>query len=125
MLLANVDCPAVLLQDGRTGHDIATVSEGRLKPDLPGIYEDWDSCREWASSLQPDRNRATFDRADLGAPSPAPRQIVALGLNYSNHVAEAGFVASTALPPLFTKFVSALVGADCTVTLPPGGHTGG
>lgn len=123
MRLANVNGRAVLLQDDANGYDIAKLSEGRFGPDLPAIYEDWESFSQWASRVQPDGNGITFDRADLGAPSPAPRQIVAVGLNFSKHAAEAGFEASTTLPPLFTKFVSALAGPECKVVLPSHGHT--
>ncbi|MGW3149521.1 fumarylacetoacetate hydrolase family protein [Streptomyces sp. NPDC001177] len=64
-----------------------------------------------------------FSATDLGCPSPAPRQIIAVGLNYREHAAESGFAVPDGLPPVFTKFVSSLTGPDTTVTLPPNGHT--
>jgi 2-keto-4-pentenoate hydratase/2-oxohepta-3-ene-1,7-dioic acid hydratase in catechol pathway len=64
-----------------------------------------------------------IDRSLLGSPSPAPRQIFAIGLNYSAHAKESGFEAPDQLPPVFTKFVSSLTGPDTQVVLPEGGNT--
>jgi len=63
------------------------------------------------------------DRSDLGCPSPSPRQVVAIGLNYCEHARESGFAIPDSLPPTFTKFMTSLAGPDVAVTLPPGGHT--
>ena len=64
-----------------------------------------------------------IDRSQLGSPSPAPRQIFAIGLNYSAHAKESGFEEPDQLPPVFTKFVSSLSGPDTQVVLPEGGNT--
>lgn len=122
MRLANVDGRAVLLTADDRGVDVERASAGRFGPSPTGIYEAWDDFRAWAegADAQPD---VVFDRAQLGSPSPAPRQILAIGLNYSEHAAESGFDVPDTVPPTFTKFVSALSGPDSVVTLPPGGHT--
>jgi 2-keto-4-pentenoate hydratase/2-oxohepta-3-ene-1,7-dioic acid hydratase in catechol pathway len=60
-----------------------------------------------------------FDRADLGAPVPRPRQVFAIGVNYAEHAAESGYPAGS-LPITFTKFPSSLTGPDAQVELPPG-----
>jgi len=123
MRIANVDGRAVLLTTDTSAIDIAAASAGKFGPQLSSIYEDWDSFRAWAEDQADVPADVHFGRDQLGSPSPAPRQIVAIGLNYSAHAAESGFEAPTGLPPTFTKFVSSLAGPDCEVVLPPGGHT--
>ncbi|WP_435041717.1 fumarylacetoacetate hydrolase family protein [Rhodococcus aetherivorans] len=63
-----------------------------------------------------------MQRATLEAPSPAPRQVFAVGLNYSAHATESGFEAPSQLPPVFTKYVSSFSGPDTEVTIPAGGN---
>lgn len=122
MRIANVDGRAVLLTTDSSGIDVAVASAGKFGPQLPSIYDDWDSFRAWADD-QTHAPDVHFERDQLGSPSPTPRQIVAIGLNYSAHAAESGFDAPTGLPPTFTKFVSSLAGPDCEVVLPHGGNT--
>lgn len=121
MRLANVDGRAVLLTSDNSGLDVETASGGKFGPDLPSLYEDWKGFRVWAESVE--GGDVTFTRAQLGSPSPSPRQIVAIGLNYRAHAAESGFAVPAGLPPVFTKFASSLTGPDTTVVLPPGGRT--
>lgn len=121
MRLANVDGRAVLLTADDRGIDVAEASDGKYGPDPAAVYADWDGFRAWAEQV-PDGPELSFTRAQLGPPSPAPRQIVAIGLNYRDHAAESGFQAPEGLPPTFTKFVSSLTGPDVEVTLPPGGN---
>ncbi|MFJ8816206.1 MULTISPECIES: fumarylacetoacetate hydrolase family protein [Amycolatopsis] len=122
MRLANVDGRAVLLTADDRGVDVESASGGKFGPGLPAIYEDWKGFRSWAESA--DTTGATaFSRTQLGSPSPAPRQIVAVGLNYREHAAESGFAVPDRLPPVFTKFDSSLSGPDTRVVLPPGGNT--
>ncbi|MCG8917214.1 fumarylacetoacetate hydrolase family protein [Actinokineospora sp. PR83] len=104
--------------------DVEAASGGRFGPDLPALYRDWPEFTAWAR----DRDRtadaehaAALDRALLGAPSPAPRQVFAVGLNYRAHAAESGFEAPDGLPPVFTKYSSSFTGPDTTVTIPAGG----
>lgn len=122
MRLANVEGRAVLLSADDRGVDVEAASEGKYGPGLASVYENWQGFRSWAETVG-DREAVTFNRDQLGSPSPAPKQIIAIGLNYSEHAAESGFEAPTGLPPTFTKFVSSLTGPDCTVVLPPSGHT--
>jgi 2-keto-4-pentenoate hydratase/2-oxohepta-3-ene-1,7-dioic acid hydratase in catechol pathway len=122
MRLANVQGRAVLLRADDRGIDVESASAGKFGPTLVAVYEDWDGFRSWADSAH-DADEVTFTRDQLCSPSPAPKQIVAIGLNYSEHAAESGFESPTGLPPTFTKFVSSLTGPDCDVILPPGGNT--
>ncbi|MFE3179049.1 fumarylacetoacetate hydrolase family protein [Amycolatopsis sp. NPDC059090] len=118
MKLANVDGRAVLLTAEDKGIDVAKASGGLFG--LGSAYQNWTEFQAWAKKLtaEPD---VVFTRAQLGPPSPAPRQVVAIGLNYDAHAAESGFAAPDGLPPVFAKFVSALTGPDTEVVLPPGG----
>ena len=127
MRIANVDNRAVLVV-GPAGEerliDIASASKGRFGSDLPSVYESWEEVAAWAAV---DENLLGADtrpllRAQLGAPSPAPRQVFAVGLNYGEHAAESGFDAPTDLPPIFAKWVSSFSGPDSTVVIPDGGN---
>jgi 2-keto-4-pentenoate hydratase/2-oxohepta-3-ene-1,7-dioic acid hydratase in catechol pathway len=125
MRIANAAGRAVLLvgdPHDLSGHDIETASGGRFGSDLMGLYDRWSELVVWAAGAELS-SPVSFARTDLGPPSPAPRQIVAIGLNYRDHALEAGFEVPDSLPPVFTKFVSSLTGPDGEVSLPPGGHT--
>lgn len=127
MRLANVDGRAVLLTGDGHGVDVAVASDGKYGPGLPSVYADWDGFRAWAEDSAEGAaatdTPVVFTRDQLGSPSPDPRQIVAVGLNYSAHARESGFAEPDDLPPVFTKFVSSMTGPDTTVVLPSGGRT--
>ncbi|HEY2063873.1 MAG TPA: fumarylacetoacetate hydrolase family protein [Amycolatopsis sp.] len=126
MRLGNIDNRAALVieQDGAEKFlDLARASDGRWGPDLGDVFRNWPEVVAWASEVDvPADQLVPVDRARLGAPSPAPRQVFALGLNYRAHAAESGFAAPTELPPVFTKYVSSFSGPDTEVVLPPGGN---
>jgi 2-keto-4-pentenoate hydratase/2-oxohepta-3-ene-1,7-dioic acid hydratase in catechol pathway len=113
--LANLSGRAVLVFDGGVV-DIEKASAGRFSADPQAAFEEWDEFRAWADTVGPDRAES-FDSALLGPPVPRPRQIFAIGINYAEHAAEAGYPPES-LPVTFTKFPSCLVGPDATVTLP-------
>ena len=101
--------------------DVEKASGGRFGPDPQSVYEVWDEFVGWAGAA--DLGEAVpFDPADLGAPTPAPAQVFAIGLNYADHAAEGGFEVPDQFPPVFTKFRTALSGPQTTVVLPEGGH---
>ncbi|CAA0130008.1 Ureidoglycolate lyase [Mycolicibacterium vanbaalenii] len=105
--------------------DLAIASGGRLGPALPDIYLAWDDVVAWVADrgLVNDKlGGVEVDRSALGAPSPAPRQVFAVGLNYHQHAAESGFDSPTTLPPIFTKYVSSFSGPDSEVAIPAGGN---
>ncbi|MET9286311.1 fumarylacetoacetate hydrolase family protein [Nocardia beijingensis] len=105
--------------------EIAAASGGRFNGDFAELYANWDAVREWAAALpseEIDGHSVALDRSELGAPSPAPRQVFAVGLNYRAHAAESGFDAPEHLPPVFTKYVSSFSGPDTTVTIPEEGN---
>jgi 2-keto-4-pentenoate hydratase/2-oxohepta-3-ene-1,7-dioic acid hydratase in catechol pathway len=121
--IANHDSRAVLLTSDDAGVDVHTASGGRFGPDLPSLYNEWEAFTAWAWGASGLTADVAIDRCLLGSPSPAPRQIFAIGLNYSAHAKESGFEEPDQLPPVFTKFVSSLTGPDTTVELPEGGNT--
>ncbi len=123
MRIANHDNRAVLLTSDEAGVDIHTASAGRFGPDLPSLYNDWEAFAAWVKSYTGTGAGVAISRSLLGSPSPAPRQIFAIGLNYSAHAKESGFEEPDQLPPVFTKFVSSLTGPDTQVVLPEGGNT--
>ncbi|GHB47029.1 hypothetical protein GCM10010377_42480 [Streptomyces viridiviolaceus] len=49
--------------------------------------------------------------------------MLAVGLNYRDLVTEAGFATPEGIPPVFTKFATALTGPVTEVALPRGSHT--
>ena len=121
MRIANVGGRAKLLIGADQMIDIATASAGRFGPGLPSLYDVWD---EFRSAFSPDKGAADaplepFDPAHAGPPSPAPKQVFAVALNYRAHAAESGMQAPDD-PLFFTKFVSAFSGPISDVSLPPG-----
>jgi 2-keto-4-pentenoate hydratase/2-oxohepta-3-ene-1,7-dioic acid hydratase in catechol pathway len=100
--------------------DVEKASGGLFPSDAQAIYSRWTEFRDWADQAE-DTSADAFDRADLGSPAPAPRQLFAIGLNYRAHALETGF-AIPKDPPVFTKFASSITGPITEVTLPKGGH---
>jgi 2-keto-4-pentenoate hydratase/2-oxohepta-3-ene-1,7-dioic acid hydratase in catechol pathway len=117
--IATVSDRAALLMDGRVV-DVATASGGRFGPHPTDVFDHWPEFREWAETLKPDEEGTPLDPADLGAPSPRPRQVFAIGLNYGDHAAEAKVRAPQGdkVPPTFTKYRSSLTGPVGTLELP-------
>ncbi|GAA3910335.1 fumarylacetoacetate hydrolase family protein [Microbacterium invictum] len=117
MKLGNLHGRAVLI-DGDRATDVAAASDGHFGPDPQALFEDWPGFVSWATDAGSAAS-APFDEAELGAPVPAPRQVFAIGLNYAEHAAEAGYPPD-AMPVTFTKFPSSIVGPDAVVALPEG-----
>jgi 2-keto-4-pentenoate hydratase/2-oxohepta-3-ene-1,7-dioic acid hydratase in catechol pathway len=122
MRVANLGGRATLVVPGADdrGLDIAEVSGGKFGPNVQALYDEWDALRAFTAELDLTAVAASgFDRADLHAPVPAPRQVFAIGLNYRTHAAEAGMDLPT-VPATFTKFPSCITGPDAVVQLPGG-----
>jgi 2,4-didehydro-3-deoxy-L-rhamnonate hydrolase len=102
--------------------DVAKASNGRFGPDPQAVYDCWEIFADWYG-----RHRTELAAlpavhvapAELESPVPAPRQIFAVGLNYSEHAAESGF-SRPEQPVIFTKFTSSITGPVTTVPLPVG-----
>lgn len=123
MRLANYDGRAFILVGDDAGIDVHEASDGAFGPDCPSVYEDWEEFRAWGDGAELTTPAHVIDPQLLGPPSPRPRQIFAVGLNYSDHARESGFQKPSNFPPIFPKFSSALAGAKSTVVLPDGGQT--
>jgi 2,4-diketo-3-deoxy-L-fuconate hydrolase len=121
--IANLRGRLVLVtDDGRRALDVSVASAGRFSADPQQIYEAWSEFVSWVSTV--DLSAATpFSPEALGAPSPSPKQVFAIGLNYREHVAESNFAVPDEPTVLFTKWPSCLTGPVTTVELPSGGHT--
>lgn len=123
MRIANLSGRLVLVTpDGEGAVDVEQASGGRFSPDPQAVYDRWAEFAPWAAGA--DRSAAVpFAAEDLGAPAPAPRQVLAIGLNYSEHAAESGLQVPDAPTVMFTKWQSCLTGPVTEVVLPDGGHT--
>jgi len=121
MRIANLSGRLILVSHDRAV-DVHEASDHRFSPEPQAIYERWDEFRTWAADADL-RTGTPFDPADLGAPAPAPRQLLAVGLNYREHVAEAGYSTPEGMPPVFTKFTSSITGPVTDVMLPEEGNT--
>ncbi|MDT0411372.1 MULTISPECIES: fumarylacetoacetate hydrolase family protein [Streptomyces] len=121
MRIANLSGRLSLIVDG-TAVDVEQASDGLFSADPQAVYARWAEFRAWAAGAELPAGTA-FKDSELGAPAPAPRQILAIGLNYREHAAESGFEAPEGLPPVFTKFVTSLSGPVSEVKLPGNGKT--
>jgi 2-keto-4-pentenoate hydratase/2-oxohepta-3-ene-1,7-dioic acid hydratase in catechol pathway len=113
--LANLD-GRLVITDGERAVDVERASDGVFGADPQGVYERWDDFVAWAASIDPSSGDA-FESTQLGAPVPRPAQVFAIGINYAEHAAEAGY-PSDSMPVTFTKFPACLTGPAATVVLP-------
>lgn len=99
--------------------DVAHASDGRFGPDPRGVYDQWEEFVSWVSgtSFDFDRDGAPVVLEELGPPSPDPRQVFAIGLNYRDHADEAGLGYPDS-PPTFTKWIGSFAGPVGDLTLP-------
>lgn len=96
--------------------DVEKASDGRFPADPQALFEHWDALRDWATGRQVD-GQVSVDPQELRAPTPMPRQVFAIGLNYAEHVAESKLTLPET-PPVFTKFPTAITGAHTPIVLP-------
>ncbi|WP_433610420.1 fumarylacetoacetate hydrolase family protein [Prescottella agglutinans] len=116
MRVANLSGRAVLIDDSRA-IDVHIASSGRFGPAPAAVYAEWPAFTAWAATALGSGGGKPFAARDLGAPSPTPSQVFAIGLNYRDHAAETGHAAPDA-PPTFTKFASCLTGPETDLVLP-------
>jgi 2-keto-4-pentenoate hydratase/2-oxohepta-3-ene-1,7-dioic acid hydratase in catechol pathway len=114
--IVNVGQRLVLLDKSGAGLDVEKASDGRFSADPQAIYGQWDEFRDWASG-QEGRADLAVAAADLDAPTPVPRQVFAIGLNYAEHVSESQ-LSRPGSPTVFTKFQTSITGPNATVELP-------
>ncbi|MEW1722091.1 fumarylacetoacetate hydrolase family protein [Streptomyces sp. NPDC093109] len=122
MRIANLSGRLALVDGaGIVALDVERASSGRFGPNPQGVYDDWAEFVAWAADVDPSAGQP-FRVEELGPPAPTPRQVLAIGLNYSDHAAEAGVAEPTAATVLFTKWPSCLTGPVSDVELPEGGR---
>jgi 2-keto-4-pentenoate hydratase/2-oxohepta-3-ene-1,7-dioic acid hydratase in catechol pathway len=111
---ASVVDAAAAAQHAGLGGPSTTVRE--LCALAPGAVRELAAAAASLAVAQPD---AVLRCADLrlGAPIPDPEKIVCLGLNYSDHAAEAGLPVPPA-PMLFAKYRNSLIGSGEPLFLP-------
>ena len=113
MRFVNVDGRAGLMVEG--GYvDIEESSGGRLPSDPHSALQRWAELREAAADLRGQVRH--LDHTVLGPPSPRPRQVFGIGLNYRGHVSEANLDLPPS-PPTFTKFPTSIAGPYETIGL--------
>jgi 2,4-didehydro-3-deoxy-L-rhamnonate hydrolase len=104
--------------DEPRGIDVAQASAGRFDADPQAVYGRWDELREWAATAS-FADSAPLAADALGAVTPRPTQVFAIGLNYRDHAAESGFELPSE-PVVFTKYASSFTGPRGDVRLSPG-----
>lgn len=119
--IANLAGRLVLITSG-AAVDVGKASRGEFDSDPQAIYDRWEAFTAWAGQAELPAGDP-FDERDLGSPAPLPRQVLAIGLNYTEHAAESGYAVPETEPPVFTKFASCITGPRGDITLPEGGHT--
>jgi 2-keto-4-pentenoate hydratase/2-oxohepta-3-ene-1,7-dioic acid hydratase in catechol pathway len=120
MRVATVNQRVCLIRDDGAV-DVHEASGALFGPDAASVYAAWPAFVDWARSADlPDPVPFALD--SLGSPSPTPRQVFGIGLNYGAHAAETG-MARQESPLVFTKFPSCITGPHGEIKLPAGGHT--
>lgn len=115
MRLATIDTPSGARAAARVGTDFVL-----LPLSVRGMLEGGSAGRAQAQEIlaRTDAPRVTAATAKFLAPVPDPRKIICLGLNYRDHAAESGSPIPKE-PILFSKYVTALIGHEDSIVLPP------
>lgn len=118
MRIAN-NAGRLALVDGDHILDVESASGGGFPADPMSVFARWAEFSDWAATVDvPGHADATaLVDARLDAPSPRPRQVFGIGLNYADHAAESGLPLPEK-PVVFTKFSSSVAGPDVEVELP-------
>jgi 2-keto-4-pentenoate hydratase/2-oxohepta-3-ene-1,7-dioic acid hydratase in catechol pathway len=94
--------------DGATGIDMHEASGGRIPADPELALQTWGEVLTYARA--PERTeRVALRRGGLASPSPRPRQIFGIGVNYADHGAESGMEVPD-VPLVFPKLSTAVAG---------------
>jgi 2-keto-4-pentenoate hydratase/2-oxohepta-3-ene-1,7-dioic acid hydratase in catechol pathway len=96
--------------DSATVVDLAKASDGEFGPDPRQVFDAWDGLLRWHGAATVDYSAGErCELSELEAPSPDPRQVFAIGLNYRDHAKESG-LATPDQPTVFTKFLGSFAG---------------
>ncbi len=114
MRMANLAGRAHLVAGDRSV-DVARASGGRFPADPMAVLDRWAEVVAWSRDVDVAAG-APWDPAELGAPSPRPRQVFAVASNYRDRPLVLPTPAD--LPVTFTKFPACVVGPYADVPLP-------
>lgn len=117
MRVANQSGRLKIVVDGRAV-DVEEASDHKFSADPHAVLDRWDEFVEWAKSVDTTGGSPVIE-SELQAPVPRPGQIFAVGVNYRDHVDEAGLQLPET-PFVFTKFPGAVTGPYDDIELPPG-----
>jgi 2-keto-4-pentenoate hydratase/2-oxohepta-3-ene-1,7-dioic acid hydratase in catechol pathway len=118
MRMVNADGRAALLVDGKVV-DVERASRGAFASQPVQLYPRWSELAEWAAAGRFEVDGPALENVVVHAPSPEPRQVFGIGLNYREHAQEGGMdIPDT--PMVFTKFPSCICGPYDEIALPPG-----
>lgn len=117
MRLINLSGRLKMVVDG-LAVDVEKASNHRFSADPQEIFARWEEFSLWAGSADLSGGDPIVE-AEIGPPVPRPPQIFAVGINYRDHMEEAG-LAEPEAPFVFTKFPSAISGPYDTIELPKG-----
>jgi 2,4-didehydro-3-deoxy-L-rhamnonate hydrolase len=118
MRIANNAGRLALVQNDRI-LDVERASERAFVAEPAEAFARWSELVAWANTIDVESHpdATPLVGAVLDAPSPKPRQVIGIGLNYADHAAESGLPLPET-PLVFTKFASSVAGPDVDVVLP-------
>jgi 2-keto-4-pentenoate hydratase/2-oxohepta-3-ene-1,7-dioic acid hydratase in catechol pathway len=125
-LRAGIDVDGVVVDAVQAAGGLGGTSEGWSQTVLGIIAQDEATLSALAKGAADAAGSGrSIDELTLAPPIPEPQKIICIGLNYHAHVEEAKNIAgapneASAVPILFTKFVTSLVGHEADVLTPPG-----
>jgi len=108
MKFMNYDGRLTLVVSEGRGIDVHRASGGSLPFAVDEAFERWSDVVAWASSTHTEAD-VHIHPALIGPPSPAPRQTLAVGVNYASHAHEAG-IELPEHPMIFDKLRAAIAG---------------
>jgi 2-keto-4-pentenoate hydratase/2-oxohepta-3-ene-1,7-dioic acid hydratase in catechol pathway len=103
---------------GEFGVDVEKASNHQFSADPQDVFARWDEFTSWAASVDFTGGDPIIE-SQLGPPVPRPGQVFAVGINYRDHVTEAG-LAEPDEPFIFTKFPTSITGPFNEIELPKG-----
>jgi 2,4-didehydro-3-deoxy-L-rhamnonate hydrolase len=96
--------------------DVEKRSGGKFSTDPMAVLAQWDAFCDWARKQSADGSEPTVDEERLELCVPRPRSVFGIGVNYHDHIKEAG-MEPPQFPMVFTKFPSCLAGPTADIPL--------
>lgn len=98
--------------------NLADASQGQLPDDMLSFLQLGDSAMEKARSLDAEhQGDIPLSSVELLAPVPNPSKVVAIGLNYLDHVRECN-LPMPEVATMFCKFPSSIIGSEADICWP-------